>query len=275
MRTLRKTLISVVLCASAWQGVAMAQSATAVAANYEPTVGQSGKDVVWVPTPQTLVDRMLDLAALTPQDRLVDLGSGDGRTVITAAKRGAIARGIEFNPDMVVLARRAAQQEGVAERARFEQSDIFESDFSEATVVTLFLLPTLNERLRPTLLEMKPGTRVVSNSFTMGDWEPDESVRVTDDCSAYCHAYKWVIPAKVEGTWKLADKELVLNQTYQMLSGTVRDGDQTIPISNARLDGDAIRFTAGTEHYTGRVSGDEMRGNFDGNTAWQASRVSR
>ncbi|MCD0504803.1 SAM-dependent methyltransferase [Bordetella petrii] len=276
MRTLQKTLVSAVLCTLAWHGGAIAQSPNpATTASYEPTVGQSGKDVVWVPTPQTLVDRMLDLAALTPQDRLVDLGSGDGRTVITAAKRGAVARGIEFNPDMVALARGAAQAEGVADRASFEQADIFQSDFSEATVITLFLLPRLNERLRPTLLDMKPGTRVVSNSFTMGDWQPDESVQVTDQCSAYCHAYKWVVPAKVAGNWKLGDQELVLEQTYQMLSGSMRNGSAATPISDARLDGDTIHFTVGTQRYTGRVSGDAMQGSTAGNATWQASRASR
>ena len=149
---------------------ALAQPAT----NYEPKSGQPGKDVVWVPTPQSLVDRMLDMAKATPQDYVIDLGSGDGRTVITAAKRGIKAHGIEYNPDLAELAKRNAVQAGVTDKATFAHGDIFESDFSQATVVTLFLLPGLNVRLRPTLLDMKAGTRVVSNSFTMGDWEPDE-----------------------------------------------------------------------------------------------------
>src|SRR5690606_33272620 len=164
----------------------------AAAEQYAPSVGQQGKDVVWVPTSQALVDRMLEMAQLTANDRLVDLGSGDGRLVITAAKHGAISRGIEFDPDLVAMSKRAAQAEGVTERATFEQADIFESDFSDASVVTLFLLPSLNLRLRPTLLDMKPGTRVVSNSFAMEAWEPDESVEVKEDCTNYCHAYKWI-----------------------------------------------------------------------------------
>ena len=168
---------------------------------------------------------MLEMAKLTPEDRLVDLGSGDGRLVITAAKRGATARGIEFNPEMVALSRRAAAAEGVAGRATFEQADIFESDFSDATVVTLFLLPDLNIRLRPTLLNMKPGTRVVSNSFTMDKWQPDEVARVKEGCTTYCDAYKWVIPANAAGTWRMADQELVLTQTFQMLEGTLRIGE--------------------------------------------------
>src|SRR5690606_9094222 len=155
---------------------------SAAAKQYTPSVGQQGKDVVWVPTSQALVDRMLEMAQLTAEDRLVDLGSGDGRLVITAAKRGAASRGIEFNPDLVAISKRAAQTEGVAQRATFEQADIFESDFSDASVVTLFLLPSLNLRLRPTLLDMKPGTRVVSNSFAMEAWEPDESVEVKENC---------------------------------------------------------------------------------------------
>ena len=272
MQTLQKSLVSAALCAMAWHANLAAQTATTETSTYEPTVGQSGKDVVWVPTPQALVDRMLEMAELTPEDRLVDLGSGDGRTVITAAKRGATARGIEFNPDMVALAKQAAKAEGVADKAKFEQADIFKSDFSEATVLTLFLLPSLNERLRPIILEMKPGTRVVSNSFTMGDWQPDESDQVNENCSAYCNAHKWIVPAKVAGTWKLGDKELVLDQRYQMLSGSLREGTNVIPITEARLNGEAIQFTAGDQQYTGQVSGKRMEGATQDNTAWQASR---
>lgn len=248
------------LCLAAL-GTACAQPATTEATKpYEPTVGQAGKDVVWVPTSQTLVDRMLDMVKLTPQDRLVDLGSGDGRMVITAAKRGAAARGIEYNPDMVALAKRTAQAEGVGGKVVFEQADIFKSDFSNATVVTLFLLPDLNMRLRPTLLDMPAGTRVVSNSFTMGDWEPDETANVVEGCSGYCNALKWVVPAKVAGTWKLAGQDLVLAQTFQKLQGTL--GAQ--PIAQARLDGAQIRFEVGSDRYVGQVAGNSMRGTVNG-----------
>lgn len=271
MQTLQRSLLSAALCALIWQPNVAAQPATSETPSYEPVVGQSGKDVVWVPTPQALVDRMLEMAELTPEDRLVDLGSGDGRTVITAAKRGAAARGIEYNPDMVALAQRAARAEGVADKAKFEHADIFKSDFSEATVLTLFLLPALNERLRPIILDMKPGTRVVSNSFTMGDWQPDESAVVSEDCSAYCNAHKWTVPAKVTGTWKLGDQELMLDQTYQMLSGSLRNGNHVTPITDARLDGEAIHFTAGSHRYTGKVSGQNMSGTTQDNTPWQAS----
>jgi hypothetical protein len=263
-----KIFTAAALCMFVSNGSAWAQDST-----FTPTIGQDGKDVIWVPTSQTLVDRMLDMAELTPQDILVDLGSGDGRTVITAAKRGATARGVEFNPDMVALSRQAAEKEGVADRARFDQADIFESDFSNATVVTLFLLPELNLRLRPALLSMKPGTRVVSNSFDMGNWEPDETAQVDEgeECSDYCTAYKWVVPAKIEGTWKLADQVLTLTQTFQDITGTLRKGRTTQPIGDAHLDGARIRFTVGKDAYTGIVDGREMRGAINGKTAWSAT----
>ena len=145
------------------------------AADYEPHVGQDGKDVVWVPTCQELVDKMLDMAKVTPKDYVIDLGSGDGRTVITAAKRGARALGIEYNPDMVALSKRNAAREGVTDKAQFIQADLFETDFSQATVITMFLLPTINLKLRPKILDLKPGTRIVSNSFAMEEWTADET----------------------------------------------------------------------------------------------------
>lgn len=273
MTTLRKSVIAAALCALAASGSAWAQTAattTTDASTYKPTVGQAGKDVVWVPTAQTLVDRILDMAQLTPQDTLVDLGSGDGRTVITAAKRGATARGIEFNPDMVAISKRAAAAEGVTARATFEQADIFQSDFSNATVVTLFLLPDLNVRLRPTLLDMKPGTRVVSNSFMMGDWEPDDSSQVKDNCTSYCNAYKWIVPAKVDGTWKLDGKDLVLKQTFQKFEGSL--GGATTPVSEGKLNGTQVAFKVGNDSYTGDVAGNQMKGTVNGK-AWTATRA--
>src|SRR5918992_2746889 len=175
---------------------------------YEPSVGQEGKDVVWVPTPQVVVDKMLDMAKVTPRDFVIDLGSGDGRTVITAAKRGARALGIEYNPDMVELSKRNAAAAGVSDRATFVKADLFETDFSKATVITMFLLPTINMQLRPKLLELKPGTRIASNSFTMEDWEADESVTVSDCDASWCTAHFWVVPAKVEGIWQLPEGDL-------------------------------------------------------------------
>src|SRR5437588_4140832 len=152
---------------------------------FEPEVGQPGKDVVWVPTPQAVVDKMLDLAKVTAADYVIDLGSGDGRTVITAAKRGARALGIEYNPDMVELAKANARIAGVAERASFVNADLFASDFSKASVITMFLLPQINLKLRPKILALKPGTRIASNTFTMDDWQPDAKFTV-DPCDNWC-----------------------------------------------------------------------------------------
>lgn len=258
----------------AMTGLAHAQQtgAPTVDTSFQPTVGQAGKDVVWVPTPQTLVDQMLDMAKLTPKDILVDLGSGDGRTVITAAKRGATARGIEYNPDMVAISVKAAQEAGVTGKAKFIRGDIFETNFTDANVITLFLLPTLNVRLRPTILDMAPGTRVVSNSFSMGDWEPDESVNVTQDCSGYCTALLWIVPAKVEGKWTLPGGTLDLTQNYQRLQGTLTQGANAVPISDARVNGKAIEFKVGAQQYKGEVDGSRMGGMIDGNTVWAAVR---
>lgn len=237
--------------------------------SYTPESGQPGKDVVWVPTPDTLVERMLDMAKVTPQDFLIDLGSGDGRTVIAAAQRGLKAHGIEYNPDMVALAQRRAQAAGVADRATFAKADIFESDFAKAQVITLFLLPELNERLRPQILELEPGTRIVSNSFRMGDWEPDRTDRV-EGCNQWCTAHLWLVPAKVEGSWRLGEQELKLTQKYQMLAGTLG----TTPIENGRLDGKQISFTAGGVTYAGTVTGTTMSGSATGGSAanWTATK---
>jgi methyltransferase family protein len=237
---------------------------------FEPTVGQAGKDVVWVPTPQTLVNKMLDMAKVTPSDFLMDLGSGDGRTVITAAKRGIKAMGIEYNPDMVALSQRNAAKEGVTDKATFVKADIFESDFSKATVITLFLLPDLNLRLRPKLLDMAPGTRVVSNSFRMEAWEPDETATVSEDCVSWCTALLWIVPAKVEGTWQTPGGALTVSQQFQMLTGTLG----STPISNGRLRGNDIMFTVGDAQYTGKVNGTSMQGTIKGGKggSWTATK---
>ena len=239
---------------------------------FEPEYGQQGKDVVWVPTAQELVDRMLDMAKVTSKDFVMDLGSGDGRTVITAAKRGVRAQGVEFNPDMVALSRRNAAAAGVSNLATFVLGDIFKTDFSKATVITLFLLPDLNVRLRPQLLNMKPGTRVVSNSFDMGDWNPDQEVSATTECTSYCRAMLWIIPAKVDGTWKMANGELTLSQTYQMLSGSLKSASGATPIANGKMRGDEISFSVGNNIYRGRVNGNLIDGTIEGGGKWQATR---
>ncbi len=279
MRQFRIPVLACVISALTLTG-AYAQSAPAATVptppaqeEYTPTSGQAGKDVVWVPTPDALVERMLDMANITKDDYLIDLGSGDGRTVITAAKRGTRAHGIEYNPDMVALSERNAKAAGVTERATFVRGDIFKSDFSKATVVTLFLLPNLNLQLRPILLDMKPGTRVVSNTFDMGDWQPDDRIDAGGDCKNYCRAMKWVIPVKAGGTWRLGNGELKLTQTYQMLDGTLTLGGKTLPISAAKMDGTKITFTAGGRRYTGEVADGKMTGQVDGSEAWSATRA--
>jgi hypothetical protein len=244
--------------------------------DYQPQVGQEGKDVIWVPTPQALVDKMLDIAKVTPKDYLIDLGSGDGRTVITAARRGIRALGIEYNPDMVELSKRNAEKAGVAELATFIKADIFETDFSKATVLTMFLLPDINVRLRPKILGMTPGVRVVSNSFDMGDWTPERRVTVPDGCSNYCDALLWIVPAKLQGRWKMPDGELALQQTYQTLSGTMKIGKTSSPIKDGKITGQQVALSVGNTTYTGLVNGNTIEGvskSAAGETKWRATRA--
>jgi SAM-dependent methyltransferase len=273
LQVVLRSLLAVCLAANVTSIGALAQ---APAKDFEPQVGQRGKDVIWVPTPQALVDRMLEMAKVTPKDYVVDLGSGDGRTVITAAKLGAKAKGIEYNPDMVDLSRRNAAKEGVGDKAVFVQGDIFQSDFSDATVVTMFLLSSLNLKLRPTLLDMKPGTRVVSNTFNMGDWVADQTVEASNpNCTSYCRAYLWIIPAKVEGTWTTGQGELTLEQKFQMVTGTLKNGNVVAPITDGKLNADQITFRAGGTEYTGWVKGKTMEGTAKGSgtdAKWQATK---
>jgi precorrin-6B methylase 2 len=249
-------------------GVALSAQTATQQKPYQPSVGQAGKDVVWVPTADTLVAKMLDMAKLTPQDYLIDLGSGDGRTVIAAAKRGAKSHGIEYNPDMVELSKKNAAAAGVASKATFEKADIYETDYSKATVLTLFLLPDINIKLRPTILNMKPGTRVVSNSFNMEDWEADETASVEQECTSWCTAFLWIVPAQVAGTWTTPRGDLTLTQQYQMVSGTLG----TTPISEGRLRGTQITFKAGGATYTGQVNGTTMTGTASPGGSWTATK---
>ncbi len=274
MRQFARRVISGGVAAVLVAGVALsAQTATAQGAAtqkpFEPKVGQPGKDVVWVPTPQVTVDAMLNLAKLTKDDFLVDLGSGDGVTVITAAKRGARAMGVEFNPDMVALAEQRAREAGMTERATFKNGDFFKTDFSQANVLTMFLLPSLNEALRPTILNMKPGTRVVTNTFRMGsgddEWKPETEVRVEGCESSWCTAILYVVPAKVEGAWKMGANTLTLTQKFTEVSGTLGAS----VISAGKILGYDISFTAGGTKYAGTVSAD---GKTIKGTNWSASR---
>jgi hypothetical protein len=241
---------------------------------YKPFVGQPGKDVVWVPTEENLVEKMLDLAQVTPGDYVIDLGSGDGRTVIAAAKRGAVAHGIEFNPDLVALSRRNAIEAEVTDKATFVTADIFESDISTATVITMFLLPDINLKLRPILLDLKPGTRIVSNSFTMQDWKADETVNVGAECKTWCTAYLWIVPAKVEGKWRVPDGEMDLSQQYQNITGTLTLNGKSRPIAG-ELKGDRINIKAGDMQYSGRIKGHTISGTLvtaTGKRNWKATK---
>ena len=252
-------------------------------AQTQPTVGQAGKDVPWVPTPDELVDKMLEMAAVTPEDLVIDLGSGDGRTVIAAARLGARAVGVELEPNLVELSRRRAYEAGVAELTEFVATDLFEYDLSPATVITMFLLPDINFRLRPTLFALAPGTRIVSNTWDLGGeaddpdapgWTADEYV-VLDPCPTWCTSLLWIVPAKVQGTWRLPEGQLQLEQRFQMVSGTLRTDAGTVPTAGGRLRGTDISFRAGATSYTGSVREMRMTGvarTPNGAVDWTATR---
>ncbi len=238
--------------------------------DYKPQVGQAGKDVVWVPTPDEIVQRMLRMAKVTPQDTVYDLGAGDGKIAIAAGKLGATAVGIEYNPDMAKLAQCYVQAEELTGKTRIIQGDVFKEDFSKASVVTMYLLPELNLRLRPTILNMKPGTRVTSHQFTMGDWDPDETAEVD-----YRTAYLWIVPAKVEGAWTLREQgstnayTVNLSQKYQKITGDVAAGSAKQPLVGATVRGEEIRFAFNddkgvTRTLTGTVRGNELTGTLKG-----------
>ncbi|HUG78539.1 MAG TPA: methyltransferase domain-containing protein [Burkholderiales bacterium] len=251
--------------------VAVPVSAQQQGPAFEPQVGQAGKDVIWVPTPDDVVDRMLRMAQVTANDYVVDLGAGDGKIAIAAAKKfGARALGIEYDADMARHAQGNVERAGVAGRARIVQGDIFVSDFSQATVVTMYLLPALNLKLRPQILGMRPGTRVVSHSFSMDDWDADEESSLDGR-----RAYFWVVPANVAGTWMLelagggttGRHEVTLEQRYQKIEGTIALGPLLGGLREARLRGFQVAFAyvddAGVRReLSGRVSGARMEGSF-------------
>lgn len=273
----RKLCLMVMLAAPAlaWAQPAKKEAPAAAGKDFTPAVGLPGKDVVWMPTAKSVMDKMFEITKLAPKDVLYDLGSGDGRVVIAAAKHGATAVGVEYNPKLVTLSRDLAAKSGVSGKATFVHGDIFQTDLSKATVVTLFLLPELNLKLRPTLFNLKPGTRIAANSFDMGDWKPDRFERLKGDCGSWCMAFLWIVPAKVEGRWNLTDGELILQQSYQLIGGTLRMKDKTFVISNGRLDGEDIAFNVGEIQFSGRVTGDMMKGKMvakTGQVAWEARR---
>jgi SAM-dependent methyltransferase len=257
---------------TAVQGAAFAQAAAdkkGETQDYQPQVGQAGKDVVWVPTPEALVERMLKMAQVTAKDYVIDLGSGDGRTVIMAVQKfGATALGIEYNPDMVAISVKAAEKAGVSDKAKFIKADIFETDFSKASVITMYLLPALNVKLRPKLLDMRPGTRIVSHAFNMEDWQPDQTATVEGR-----DAFLWIVPAKVQGNWALSvpagnggeQWQIALIQNFQKLSGTAKLGDRSYPLTETRLRGPEVvfAFVDGNgikRQFSGRAAGDKMEG---------------
>jgi SAM-dependent methyltransferase len=242
----------------------------------EPSVGQPGKDAVWVPTSADMVEKMLDMAKVTARDFVVDLGSGDGRNVIAAAKRGARALGVEYNADLVELSRQRAREAGVSDKASFLQGDMFEADISDATVLPLFLLPQNLERLRDKFLALRPGTRIVLNTYGIPGWQPDESETIQGDCSNWCTSLLHIVPAQVAGTWLLPFGKLTLSQDVQMLAGTLSSADRSTPLDSGRLRGDEISFTVAGVNYTGRVSGDVMEVSTSSNgapRAWTATRA--
>ncbi len=261
------------VAASLWPvSAAHAQKSTAVAdaGTYAPQTGQAGKDVIWVPTPDALVKRMLQLGGVTKDDFVIDLGAGDGKIVIAAARDfGARGLGIEYNPDMVAHAQRLAQAAGVADRAKFEKADIFESDFSKATVITMYLLPTLNMKLRPTLLKLKPGTKLVTHAFNMGGWQPDEVSRAGGSAG-----HLWLVPANVTGKWKLDYAQggrrstvplEVTRQHFQFPEGTLDLQGTETSLRDARVIGDKLRFAfTGTDGvvrtFLGRVNSGRIEG---------------
>jgi len=234
---------------------------------YEPQIGQAGKDVIWVPTPDEVVDRMLRMAQVTPNDLVFDLGAGDGKIAVAAAKKfGARSVGIEYNPEMARFAQGNVEKAGVAGKARIVNGDIFATDFTQATVITMYLLPALNLKLRPQILSMRPGTRVVSHSFTMDDWEPDETSSMDGR-----RAYFWIVPANVAGGWALdtgGEKlELAFEQRFQKIDGSIGLGHTQGGLRNARLSGNNISFAYVDNNgmrrdYSGRVAGGRMEGSF-------------
>lgn len=236
---------------------------------FKPYPGLPGRDAVWVPSPDVTIERMLDFAKATPDDYVIDLGSGDGRMVIAAARRGIRGHGVEYNPDLVKLSNQLAKEAGVADKAHFVQGDMYVADISKASVIMVFLLTENLRKLTPNFLKLRPGTRIVANTFPVGDWQFDDSTRVEENCSGWCTVMLYIVPAQIGGVWRLGEQELVVKQEFQMFSGTLGGA----PISKGRLRGTDLAFTVGDVEYTGRVEGNEMRGVTSGTgAAWSAKK---
>ena len=253
----RTVFVRVAAVLSVWF---VAGTAGAAAQTFEPTVGQPGKDVVWVPTTPELVEKMLDLAKVTKDDFVMDLGSGDGRNVIAAAKRGARGVGVEYNPDMVELSRRLAREAGVENRATFIEGDMYEADISKATVLALFLLPSNLDKLKDKFLALPPGSRIVLNTFFVTGWEPDVQETIDGDCTSWCTAGLYYVPANVEGVWQFEGGEVAFTQQFQMVSATVTRSGKPGQIGEGRLNGRFITFTADGMNYSGEVNGNRIVG---------------
>jgi len=239
----------------------------------EPVIGQKGKDVIWVPTPPDLLEAMLDLAQVTARDVVYDLGSGDGRAVIAAARRGARAVGVEYDAPLLAVSRKAAADAGVAKRATFIQGDMYAADIHKATALVLFLLPKNLGVLRPKLLALRPGTRIVINTFTIPEWPFDGEVEI-DTCDPWCTARLWIVPAAVAGSWRVGAGTLTLAQTYQRVSGTFTEGATTAAVTGT-LQGNALTLQVGESTWSGQVRGTRMQGTrTHGGTsaAWKARR---
>jgi hypothetical protein len=282
---------------------ALAAAALALLSSWSAADG-ANTSVPYVPTPQPVVDRMLQIANVGPQDYLIDLGSGDGRIVVTAAaKHKTRGFGVDLNPTRIAEAEENARKAGVTDRVAFYQRDLFETDLTQASVITMYLLPRVNLELRPKLLELKPGTRIVSHDFSMDDWKPDHHEDI-DAPGKYggsggrSDIYLWIVPAQVGGTWqselslrgKPLNYEIALEQQFQAVSGTVKVGGRTVPLQNAKLRGEQLSFeftadVAGgpVKHvFSGTVTGALLSGTADLNGArvrarqdWSAKRSSR
>ncbi len=250
-------------------GAASAQDAKGT---FTPTEGQAGRDVVWVPTPENMVERMLDVAKVTAKDYVMDLGSGDGRNIIAAAKRGARARGVEFNPEMVNLSRRRATEAGVGTKAEFIEGDMYAADISEASVLAIFLLPHNMEKLRDNFLALKPGSRIVSNTFAIPEWEADYTETMPACTTSWCSILLYIVPARVDGTWQTPQGAMTLTQEFQKFSGSVG----TTPVAEGKLDGEKITFTIGGNTVTGVVNGNTIEGTVTANgkaSPWRATKA--